>query len=226
MPQGCGAGYLSPMTQPLETDLYPPVKAFLEGQGYEVKSEVAGADVVGLRAGDTDPVIVELKLAMSLQLLHQALERLKISDAVYLAIPQVKGRKTLARHVALCRRLGLGLLTVRLSDGFVEAQCDPGPYAPRKVKARQSRLLREFQRRDGDPNRGGAAGKIVTAYRQDALRCAAHLAEHGPCRGAAVKAATGVARATTLMRDNHYGWFEKVATGVYQITEKGRAEMS
>ena len=88
---------------------------------------------------------------MSLHLLHQALERLKISDAVYLAIPQVKGRKTLARHVALCRRLGLGLLTVRLSDGFVEAQCDPRPYAPRKVKARQSRLLREFQRRDGDP---------------------------------------------------------------------------
>ncbi|MBR9763786.1 MAG: DUF2161 domain-containing phosphodiesterase [Rhodobacteraceae bacterium] len=212
------------MSTRAETDLYPPVKAFLEGQGYEVKSEIAGADVVGMRADDPDPVIVELKLAMSLALLHQALDRLKISDAVYLAIPQVTGRKTLARHVALCRRLGLGLLTVRLRDGFVEAQCDPGPYAPRRVKARAGRLLREFQRREGDPNRGGAAGKIVTAYRQDALRCAAHLAEHGPSRGAAVKAATGVARATTLMRDNHYGWFEKVTKGTYALTGKGRQE--
>ncbi|PJE28902.1 hypothetical protein SAMN06297129_1244 [Pseudooceanicola antarcticus] len=212
------------MTRVPETDLYPPVKAFLEAQGYEVKSEVAGADVVGMRADDPDPVIVELKLAMSLALLQQGIDRLGVSDFVYLAIPQVKGRKTLARHVALCRRLGLGLLTVRLSDGHVEAQCDPGPYAPRRVKARAGRLLREFQRRDGDPNRGGAAGRIVTAYRQDALRCAAHLAEHGASRGAAVKAATGVARATTLMRDNHYGWFEKVAKGTYALTEKGRQE--
>ncbi|WP_010140995.1 DUF2161 domain-containing phosphodiesterase [Oceanicola sp. S124] len=212
------------MSSPSETDLYPPVKAFLEGQGYEVKSEIAGADVVGMRADDPDPVIVELKLAMSLALLHQALERLKITDFVYLAIPQVSARKTLARHVALCRRLGLGLLTVRLRDGFVEAQCDPSSYAPRKVKARAGRLLREFQRRDGDPNRGGAAGKIVTAYRQDAVRCALHLAGHGPCRGAEVKAATGVGRATTLMRDNHYGWFEKVAKGTYALTERGRQE--
>lgn len=207
-----------------ETDLYAPVKAFLEAQGYEVKSEVAGADVVGMRADDPDPVIVELKLAMSLALIQQGVDRLGVTDFVYLAIPQVKGRKTLARHVALCRRLGLGLLTVRLRDGFIEAQCDPGPYAPRKVKARAGRLLREFQRRDGDPNRGGAAGRIVTAYRQDAQRCAEHLAAHGPCRGAEVKAATGVARATTLMRDNHYGWFEKVAKGTYALTGKGRQE--
>ena len=207
-----------------ETDLYAPVKAFLEAQGYEVKSEVAGADVVGMRADDPDPVIVELKLAMSLALVQQGIDRLGVTDFVYLAIPQVKGRKTLARHVALCRRLGLGLLTVRLRDGFIEAQCDPGPYAPRKVKARAGRLLREFQRRDGDPNRGGAAGRIVTAYRQDAQRCAEHLAAHGPCRGAEVKAATGVARATTLMRDNHYGWFEKVAKGTYALTGKGRQE--
>lgn len=212
------------MTAPQETDLYLPVKAFLEAQGFEVKSEVAGADVVGLRADDPDPVIVELKLAMSLQLLNQALERLKITDFVYLAIPQVKGRKTLARHVALCRRLGLGLLTVRLRDGLVEAQCDPAPYAPRRVKVRAGRLLREFQRRDGDPNRGGTAGRIMTAYRQDAQRCAACLAQRGPSRGAVVKKLTGVDRATTLMRDNHYGWFEKVEKGVYALTEKGRVE--
>ncbi len=31
----------------LESDLYAPVKALLEGQGYVVKGEVRGCDVVG-----------------------------------------------------------------------------------------------------------------------------------------------------------------------------------
>jgi hypothetical protein len=25
-----------------------------------------------------------------------------------------------------------------------------------------------------------------------------------------------------MMRDDHYGWFEKVEKGVYQLTDKGR----
>jgi hypothetical protein len=49
------------------------------------------------------------------------------------------------------------------------------------------------------------------------------LAANGPCKGAAVKAATGVVRATMIMRDNHYGWFDKVETGVYALSEAGRA---
>jgi hypothetical protein len=31
----------------LETDLYAPVKAFLEGQGYTVKGELQHCDLVG-----------------------------------------------------------------------------------------------------------------------------------------------------------------------------------
>ncbi|QBY01076.1 hypothetical protein E2K80_10335 [Rhodophyticola sp. CCM32] len=206
-----------------ETDLYPPVKAFLEAQGYEVKAEIAGADVVAQR-GAEEPVIVELKTRFSLALFHQGVARLGVSDLVYLAVPRGSGRmfqKSLTENVKLARRLGLGLLTVRLKDGFVEAHCDPGPYAPRHSKPRKARLLREFARRVGDPNAGGTRGGIVTAYRQDALRCARHLAAHGPCKGAAVKAATGVERATTLMRDDHYGWFERVETGIYRLTPKG-----
>ncbi len=33
---------------PLESDLYAPVKALLEGQGYVVKGEVRGCDVVAV----------------------------------------------------------------------------------------------------------------------------------------------------------------------------------
>jgi hypothetical protein len=129
----------------------------------------------------------------------------------------------LKENTRLARRLGLGLMTVRLETGLVEVHCDPGPYAPRKSAPRRRALLSEFARRRGDPNLGGLQGQRVTAYRQDALACAVELAVNGPCKGAAVKAATGVARATTIMRDNHYGWFEKVETGVYALSEAGRA---
>jgi hypothetical protein len=209
-----------------EADLYPPIKALFERQGYEVKGEVGAADVVA-RRGDEDPVIVELKLRFSLSLFHQAIARQAITDLVYIAVPKPKGkqaRRMLKDNLSLCRRLGLGLITVLL-DGRAEVHCDPGPYAPRKSKVRTQRLLREFDRLRGDPNSGGATRSgIVTAYRQDALACAEYLAEHGPSKGAAVALATGIARATTLMRDNHYGWFEKIALGVYQISEKGQRE--
>lgn len=210
-----------------ETELYPPVKAFLEAAGYTVKAEIGPADVMAMREG-AEPVIVELKTGFSLALFHQGIARLAVSDLVYLAVPRGQGRrfaKALAENVKLARRLGLGLMTVRLSDGLVEVHCDPGPYAPRKSAPRRRALLAEFARRRGDPNLGGVHGARMTAYRQDAMACARHLAAAGACRGAAVKAATGVDRATTLMRDNHYGWFDKVETGVYALSDQGRAAL-
>ena len=42
-----------------ETDLYQPVKSFLEASGYMVKAEITSADVVGIK--DDYIVIVELK---------------------------------------------------------------------------------------------------------------------------------------------------------------------
>lgn len=206
-----------------EQDLYPPIKALLERQGYNVKGEVGAADIVAVRDGD-ELVIVELKLRFSLALFHQAITRLKVTDYVYIAVCKPTGRsarRALKDNLALCRRLGLGLITVR-ADGAVEVHADPGPYAPRKNKARAAQLLRAFDRLEGDPNAGGATRHgIVTAYRQDALKCAAHLAECGATKGSDVARATGVPSATRLMRDNHYGWFVKVQKGTYSLTEAG-----
>ena len=210
-----------------EHDLYPPVKAFLEAQGYAVKAEVKDCDVVAIRGGEP-PVIVELKTSFSLPLVFQGIARQGLSDIVYLAVPPFSGRTARRKDaLALCRRLGLGLLTVRLeSEPFVEALLDPGPYRPRKRKPVIGRLLREFQHRVGDPNVGGSARrKIMTAYRQDALRCAMHLRRNGPARAAVVARTTGVARAGAMMRVDHSGWFERAADtprGVYCLTPKGR----
>lgn len=212
------------MTALRETDLYPPIKAFLEDQGYVVKSEVGAADVVAVRGGEP-PVIVELKLGFSLALFHQCIARLAVSDDVYLAVARSPGKrfaKAVKENTRLARRLGLGLMTVRPSDGLVEVHCDPGPYAPRKSKKREGQLLREFARRQGDPNDGGQTrAGLVTAYRQDALRIAMYIFEVGASQGADVARETGVARATAMMRDNHYGWFEKVERGIYGLTTLG-----
>jgi len=208
------------MNKPRETDLYLPVKAYLEAQGYEVKGEVGAVDVMAVR-GDEDPVLVELKLGFSLALLHQGIARQVVTDAVYLAVPRVGG-KGLKDNLGLCRRLGLGLMTVRLRDGFVEVLVDPVPYKPRKSAKRKGRLLREFSRRVGDPNAGGATRVgLITSYRQDALRCATYLSDEGACKGAVVAKGATVPKATRIMADDHYGWFERVATGVYMLTPKG-----
>lgn len=208
-----------------ESELYAPVKSFLEAQGYTVKAEIGAADVLACRGND-EPVIVELKTGFSLALFHQAIDRQGVSDAVYVAVPHAAGRRFLAAlksNAALCRRLGLGLITVRTGDGLVQVHVDPAPFRPHRIKARKERLLREFARREGDPNTGGVPrGGLVTAYRQDAVRLAAHLARHGPSRGAEIARATGVAAATRMMADDHYGWFERVARGLYDLTPKGR----
>ncbi len=46
-----------------ESDLYHPIKRYLEAQGYEVKGEVHDCDVLAVR-GDEEPVIVEIKLTL------------------------------------------------------------------------------------------------------------------------------------------------------------------
>ncbi len=207
-----------------ESELYPAVKAFLQAQGYEVKSEVGPADVMALR-GDEPAVIVEMKTALNLALILQGVARQGLFDHVYLAVPQPpKWTHRYRDLVALLRRLGLGLLTVR--EGRVEAHLDPGPYQPRRSAPRAGRLLREFQRRAGDPNTGGTTRvPRMTAYRQEALRLAQLLAE-GPDSPAALARVTGIARARAILADNHYGWFERISRGVYSLSPLGQQALA
>lgn len=207
-----------------EADLYPDLKAYLEAQGYTVKAEIGACDLMA-RRGDEPAVVVEMKLSFSLALVMQGVARQALFDDVYLAVPvSEKGWKLRYKDIiALCRRLGLGLLAVK--PGQVEAHLDPAPYVPRKSTVRAGRLLREFDRRVGDPNLGGTTGvKRMTAYRQDALRCLVALGA-GPLKASLVAKSAAVPRAAALMRDDHYGWFERVSLGIYALTPKGQAAM-
>lgn len=203
----------------LETDLYPPVKRFLEAQGYEVKAEVGKCDVMAVR-GSEPPVIVELKLAFNLPLIHQAIDRQAITDHVYVAVPMPE--KGIPRSdLMLCKRLGIGLLTVR--EQWVEPHLDPVPYTPRKHAKRSQTLLKEFYQRVGDSNSGGSTRrKLMTAYRQDALRCASYIDAQRSARVCDVASMAQVARAPGILRSNVYRWFTKIERGTYELTNEGR----
>jgi hypothetical protein len=215
-----------PTIRPRESDLYAPVKQHLQALGYTVRGEVGKCDIVGVN-GDT-MVAVELKLTFGLPVLYQALQRLPSVDLVYVAVAVSEGRAArrnwdaqLRDAVRLCRMLGVGLLSVRDSNIVVHA--DPTPYQPRKQSKLRVRLLSEFVRRTGDHNLGGTSKRPrVTAYREDALACAAALAKNGTMKGATVRDATGVQKASIILRDNVYGWFAKIGRGTYDIAPEGQ----
>ncbi len=207
-----------------ETALYPAVKAFLEAQGFCVKGEVRGCDIVAVR-GDEPPilVIVELKLGFNLELLLQAVDRMRSADAVWLAVPATrKGRDRDRRTHRLCRLLGLGLLAVGARGG-VEVLAEPEPYCPRQDTRERKRLLREHATRRGDPTAGGSTRQaIMTAYRQLALDCAEAL-QPGPLQLKTLRAQ--VPDAGNIVQRNVYGWFDRESRGVYRLNLDGEAAL-
>jgi hypothetical protein len=66
----------------------------------------------------------------------------------------------------------------------------------------------------------------MTSYRQDAIRCARTLSSEAVLKLALLRERSGVERAGPIVRDNHYGWFERVANGHYSLSPKGRQELT
>ena len=104
--------------------------------------------------------------------------------------------------------------------GGVEVIVEPAPWWPRRDNKRRSRIVTEHRHRQGDPTIcGSTLQPIMTAYRQQALACAAALSRTParPCdpKGAAPDAAK-------ILRRNVYGWFVRVERGVYDPADSGR----
>ncbi len=211
-----------------ETDLYPPVKEYLESHGYEVRAEVKNCDLVATR--EDELVVVELKTSANIQLLIQATDRQRISDSVYVAIPAPQKRRTKQwrgiTHVL--RRLELGLMTVAMDSPSkrVQIEFDPVPFQKRKPSHRRRAVIKEIADRSGDYNVGGThRQKLMTAYREKAILVACCLAENGPMSPKELRNLGTGPKTLGILSNNHYGWFQRVARGVYQITDKGVSEL-
>ncbi len=214
-----------------EIDLYNPVKRFLENQGYEVKGEIRECDIMGIR-GDEVPVVVELKLAFSLDVLLQAVNRLSISPVVYIGILSTCRAFKKRRHriIKLLKMLGLGLILIMVNSksSRVVVVLDPGEYHPRIHSKRLGYLLGEFERRRGDPTPGGSARRrgMITAYRLKAIRIARYLTENGPTKASVIARAIDEEEVRVVLYRNVYGWFDRLGEGVYQISPRGMSEHS
>jgi hypothetical protein len=210
----------------METRLYSPVKRFLERFGLEVKGEVCGCDLVALDRGTPAALVIgELKLSFTLELVLQAVDRSAACDEVWLAVRAAarrRGRESDPRARKLCRLLGFGLLAVS-DSGNVEVLVEPVPWRPRHDAKRRSKIVEEHRRRKGDPTLGGSTRQpIMTAYRQQALACAAALAQ-APARPRDLKPT--MPDAPKILLSNVYGWFDKVERGIYKLSDAGQSAL-
>lgn len=209
-----------------ETDLYKPIHDYLVANGYTVRSEVENCDVTATRGDEL--IIIEMKCRFETKLLVQAAKRQRITESVYVAIPRPKGGRRTSRWrgiIHLLHRLELGLIFVspRRRRAAVEVVFHPLPYSPRKKKAARRAVLREIENRSGDFNTGGCTRrKIVTAYRENAIHVACALAKFGPLEPRRLRALGTGNKTTSILYDNHYGWFERIDRGVYALKSRGR----
>jgi hypothetical protein len=213
-----------------ESDLAAPVTAFLAAQGWTVRSEVKDCDVAAVRGGDL--LVVELKKALTLALLVQAVRRQRLTDTVSLAVPRPgavwQWRRANRGVLHLLRRLELGLLFVSLEPGRdpVEVVLQPRPLARRRKAAARRAVLAEVGQRSADYNTAGSTRrKLLTAYREQAIRIACCLSVHGELSPKDLRALGTGPKTQSILYDNVYGWFRHVATGTYRLSAHGARDI-
>jgi hypothetical protein len=112
-------------------------------------------------------------------------------------------------------------------DSRVEVLLDPVPYQPRRRARRLGQLLGEHARRAGDPNRGGVnKTPIVTAYRQEALRCALLIRDTGTAKLRVLRETGLVPNASRILQRDVYGWFHRVERATYGLTERAEKDLA
>lgn len=209
-----------------ETELYEPVKDLFEGLGFSVSAEVGSHDVLASR--EKQLVIIELKLRICLDLIYQGIIAQERADDVYIALP-VEGsgnpKGSIKRFKKLVRRLGIGLIYIRFMKTGTKAEIiqDPGTGQIRKQKKMRSRLRNEVKRRYLDDETGGTSGrtKKLTAYRQECIHVAYLLKRTGPTSPKELKKLGAPFKCTPILYQNHYGWFDHPANGMYALNKAG-----
>ena len=224
---------LSAFTQNMkrkETDLYQPVKSFLERSGYSVKAEVKSCDLVAMKYNEI--IIVELKLSFNLELIFQIADRQKKCDSVYAALPlpenYFKSSKWKSAKTLL-RRLNAGLIFVS-ENGNVQIVFHPADFDSKKSRSANMKhrraIITEFESRSFDGNTGGCTRKkLMTAYRESCVKIAAFLKKH---KKSAPKDMNEIGietrKAQMILHRNYYGWFDHPEKGIYTLNKLGKKE--
>ncbi len=196
-----------------------------------MRSEVKDCDIAAVKGDDL--LIIELKKALNVALLVQAVRRQRLTDSVYIAIPRPSNKwkwwKESRGVQHLLRRLELGLILVSLDRGKppVEVIFHPLPFARKKRAKSRRAVLEEIARRSADYNRAGSSRtRLATAYRENAIQIACCLLAGGRRSPAGLRSLGTGERTLSILRLNPYGWFERVEQGVYGITAHGERDIA
>lgn len=214
-----------------EVDLHEPCKKWLEGKQAVVRSEVKDIDMMGIFS-DQVTIAIEMKLSLNLEVINQAVQRQKLVDYVYIAT--VHNSKTLSNKrtkltMETLRRLNLGWISVNFKGSppivqvLVEAKDFDMEMSKKRNAKSKERLIREFNNRSGDFNQAGSTRrKLMTAYREEALKIAYALSLHEALSVKQLKAmGTHKEKTSSILNSNFYKWFTKVDRGVYALSETG-----
>ena len=212
-----------------ETELFIPVKKLLLSQGFEVKGEVKDIDVL---AYQKDVMVgVELKTKISLKLIYQAIDRQKVLDQVYIAVPKdaIYHSKSLYRNFThLLKRLEVGLIVVDqdIAEVIIEAIPFDRNQSRSRYKKRKLSIDKEFKLRKNKQNIGGTKGKKITRYKELVIEIGSYLMENLKGSPKEIKEQTGIEKTASILQKNYDGYFERIDRGIYQLTDKGIKEIT
>lgn len=168
-----------------ETDLFEPVKEWLEERGYEVYTEVTSslaggrADIVAVSGPAV--TVVEMKRSLSLDLLAQAVRWKLFSNYIYIAVPARRNNRVSGYVRGFLQREGIGLIEVV----FPEAKSSYlQPYAINTERCRFNRRIDDHLRESLTEKHkelpgGHAGGGYVTTYSQTIDRVKDYLWRQG-----------------------------------------------
>ncbi len=60
------------------------------------------------------------------------------------------------------------------------------------------------------------------AYKQQAIEIANYLITHGATKAADIAKQLDIPKSSAIVYDNHYGWFQSVSRGVYDLSDFGK----
>ncbi|NLJ67314.1 MAG: hypothetical protein GX340_08405 [Clostridiales bacterium] len=213
-----------------EAGLYQPIYEYLTRQGYTVRGEVKDCDIVAIK--EEELVIIELKRNLSVELLGQAADRQRITSGVYIALPKPKASLRSSKWKGirkLLRRLELGLILVdmNLDKPKAEVILHPVPYKSRRAKKARAGIIKEIEGRSGNFNQGGSnRKKIMTAYRENAIFIACCLERDGILSAKDLKELGTGPKTYSILYNNFYGWFHRVARGKYSLSDVGKSALA
>lgn len=211
-----------------ETDLFKPVRKLFMDLGYDVHGEVGAADVFGLK--DEESLVVELKLAISLKLIYQAIERQKVADIVYIAVPKrvyISHVKLNPNFMDLLKRLGIGLVTIASEQASILLEAEKVQLIKTKRTSRiKGDMVKEHHKRETHLALGGTNQTRVTAYKEKVIEIAKALHSLGEASASLIKEYTRIDKTAEILAKNYSGWFEKTDHKTYRLSEKGHQSLN